>query len=187
MNCENFYPSINGVCFKNYKIVQSSSFTKHIKGDIYYQDKCIGYYDPLYHSENTLTTKPFIRIEDSDIENLFKKYRSIFCVNAVSNTLPNDYDCGFLGLMKDLEYLTFLYSFMHQIKDDDKFENIKLIGIINNEFIQVFQLKDNNINTDTDREIINFFKEKIEQYVTGCLDNNYPIKLFKKLEDFKIN
>ena len=180
MNSENFYPSINGVYFKNYKIVQSSSFTKHIKGDIYCQDKCIGYYDPLYRDDDVLATKPFIRIEDDDIESIFKNYRSIFCANI----LANDCTCGFSELMKDLEYLTFLYSFMNQIKPDNNFDNIKLIGIINNEFMQVFQLKDNSIKTD--KEIINFFKEKIEQCVTGSLDNNYPIKLFKTLQDFKI-
>jgi hypothetical protein len=176
-----FYPSIYGISFYNYQLINATDFTKHIKGDIYYQGKCIGYYDPLYHEGDTIQTKPFIRIESEEVESLFKDYYSIFA----SNIMTGDLKRGFPELMKDLEYLTYLYTFMHNVQPNDRFEDIRLIGIINNEFIQAFQLKDNTIVSD--RDIIHFFKDKIEQYVTGKLNDCYPIKLFQKLEDFKID
>ena len=46
--------------------------------------------------------------------------------------------------------MTYIYSFMHSVKKDDKFEDIGLVGIVNNEFIKIIQIKDKNVKTKED-------------------------------------
>ena len=175
-----FHPSINGISFgSNCEMVMDETFSRHIKGDIFYEKQCIGYYDPLYQKDRKFVPQEFIRIENQDFVNKYANYRSIFAYNYILGT---ENSVGFEELLKDLEFMTYIYTFMHSVKKDDKFEDIGLVGIVNNEFIKVIQIKDKNIQTK--EEIIKFYKEKISDY--GNLDNNYPIQIFRNISDFSI-
>ena len=160
-------------------MVMDETFSRHIKGDIFYEKQCIGYYDPLYQKDRKFVPQEFIRVENQDFVNKYTNYRSIFAYNCI---LGAENSVGFEELLKDLEFMTYIYSFMHSVKKDDKFEDIGLVGIVNNEFMKVIQIKDKDIKTK--EEIIKFYKEKISDY--GNLDNNYPIQIFKNISDFSI-
>ena len=111
--------------------------------------------------------------------NKYANYRSIFAYNCI---LGAENSVGFEELLKDLEFMTYIYSFMHSVKNDDKFEDAGLVGIVNNEFMKVIQIKDKDIKTK--EEIIKFYKEKISDY--GNLDDNYPIQIFRNISDFSV-
>ena len=186
-----FYPSINGIYFKNFDMVEDSDGMKHIRGDLYQmisdaEDKCVGHYNPVYQTENNKETQFFLRIED-DFKFLYdteEKYESLF--NKVHVPLT-EYVCpvGLSELIADLEIITYLYEFMKHIKPDCAFESLGLVGIINgaNEqcLMRVVQIKDKDICSQ--KQIIEFIDEKIPSIT---LDKTYPVKLFRHQEDFNI-
>ena len=175
-----FFPSINGISFgKDCEIVMDETFSRHIKGDIFYEKQCIGYYDPLYQKDRKFVPQEFIRVENQDFVNKYANYKSIFAYNCNEKNQK----IGLIELMKDLEYLTYLYSFMNKIQKSDNFESVGLIGIINNDFMQCFKIKD-SVNM-SEKEIISFYDTNISDYGKK-LDDKYPIKVFRKLNDFKI-
>lgn len=181
-----FTPSINKFSFRNYKIVRGADFTNHVRGDIYYAEECIGYYDPLYHNINNIESVVFIRIEEpyTFLEEKYSKYISLFAKNLLST---KENQSGLQELLKDLEFITYLYSFMHNLKQDNNFEDKRLVGLINNEFMQVISLKDMSINLSDNKAVIEYYDNNIALKGGRLLDHNYPICLFRNLEDFIIN
>lgn len=179
---EKYFPSICGFSLQNYKIIEDSLFQIHVRGDIYYKDKCIGYYDPVYIVDPKMPPQLFIRV-DAEVNDKYKYYYSIFdyagfgqkTVDGVSIT-PH----GFSVLLSDLEYLIRLYDFMeNKISSNQDYDAHNLIGVINNNTIAPIQFKK---PVDMDRNaLIDFIKEKIPQIK---LDENYPIRIFRNRSDF---
>lgn len=195
---KNFYPSINGIYFKNFDIVQDSNHIKHIRGDIYSKGNvismssdtpneiCIGYYNPVYQTEENESLQYFLRLEE-DFHFLYEtegKYESLFNKKAIPLA---EYDCpvGFRELISDLEIVTYLYEFMRNICPTTDFSTIGLVGIINGASetpkMNVVQIKDPDVTTDS--QIITFINDKIESI---HLDPEYPTLIFKCEQDFTL-
>lgn len=175
-----FFPSINGISFgKDCEIVVGQDYNRHLIGDIFYNGECIGYYNPLFQKNKTYIPDEFIRIEDKNLVNKYANYKSIFAYSCNEKNQKT----GLIELMKDLEYLTYLYSFMNKVQKNDNFENVGLIGLINNDFMQCFKIKD-SVNM-TEKEVIDFYNTNISDYGKK-LNDKYPIKVFRNLNDFKI-
>lgn len=187
-----FHPTINGIYFKNFDIVEDSSNIKHIRGDLYAlspnnsNGECIGYYNPVYQVEEGMSTQYFLRLEE-DYQFLYEtegKYESLFNKKAIPLA---EYDCpvGLQELISDLEIITYLYEFMRNICQTTIFESLGLIGIINGTEetpkINVIQIRDSNIITDN--QIINFINDKVDSIQ---LNSSYPILIFKCNHDFNI-
>lgn len=181
-----FYPSINNIHFQNFDIVEDSTNIKHIRGDLYLNSECIGYYNPVYQTGKDTPTQYFLRLEDS-FQYLYEKegkYESLFNKKA----LPlSEYDCsvGLQELIADLEIITYLYEFMRNICPKTDFSSLGLVGIINgtNETpkINIIQIKDSNINTGN--QIIDFINDKVDSIKLNPL---YPILIFRCEKDFEI-
>lgn len=177
MNKTQFVPSINGIYFKNYKCIQSSDFSNHIKGDIYYKNRRVGRYNPLYRDKNHLEPTVYLQVNDK-ITQQYTNYVSIFAKNYLH---PENNMLGVEELIKDLEFITYLYEFMYHINNNNDFENADLIGIINNESMQVIAIKDKSIRDY--KSIKYFINQKIQSFK---LDDNYPIHFFKSYQDFTL-
>lgn len=187
-----FYPSINGIYFKNFDMVEDSNNIKHIRGDLYISsndsssDECVGYYNPVYQTDKNKPTQYFLRLEDKFqfLYNSEGKYESIFNKKAVPLA---EYDCpvGLQELISDLEIITYLYEFMHGIRPHNDFSSIGMIGIINGSeetpLMKVIQLKDKSILSD--EQIIAFINDKSESI---SLDMAYPVRVFQGESDFRI-
>lgn len=187
-----FYPSINGIYFKNFDIVEDDSGLKHIRGDLYSfapdngDGVCIGYYNPVYQTEHSSKPQYFLRLED-DFQFLYDtegKYESLF--NQIAVPL-NEYHCsvGLMELIADLELITCLYTFMASIVPDVYFEQIGLTGIINGSpdhpTIKVIKIMDSEVCTQ--RQVIDFVKNKA---LSIQLDDKYHTRIFRTLNDFTI-
>lgn len=185
-----FHPSINGIYFKNFDMVEDSAGIKHIRGDLYLsangKSDCIGYFNPVYQPSENSTPQYFLRLED-DFKFLYHSeghYESIFNKKAIPLA---EYDClvGLQELLADLEIITYLYEFMHGIRPHNDFESIGMVGIINNTddnpLIKVIQIKDKEINTT--KKIVQFIDEKVESIQ---LNSSYPVRIFKNENDFTI-
>ena len=183
----NDYPSIKDISLRNYKIVEDSLFQKHVKGDIYYKDKCIGYYDPAKMIGNVGSPQVFIRVEkDSPVE-VYDKYKNYLSILDYPTFAGQEVDGvkvipkGFGVLLSDLEYIMRLYDFMEQMlgPDDKDYSDIPAIGVINNNTIAPIKIKTQmNKTKDAWVEIID---EKIPSIK---LDNRYPTYIFKSKSDF---
>lgn len=180
---ETMKPSINGIYFENYDIVRGADFSNHIKGDIYYNGECVGYYDPLYHNSDTVQTTTFVRLEDQLIVEKNAGYVSLFANDLTSS----EKTYGVEELLKDLEYITYMYQFLHHIQPDDDFESKRLIGLINNEFMQVVNIIDKSVDISNYQAVVKYYNDNIVEKGGQQLDNNYPTFLFRRLNDFKIN
>lgn len=187
-----FYPSINNIYFKNFDMVEDSAGVKHLRGDLYMvsgdlrPDACIGYYNPVYQPNENTAPQYFLRLTD-DFKFIYERegrYESIFNKKAIPLA---EYDCpvGLQELISDLEIITYLYEFMHNIRSHDDFISSGLIGIINgadeNPLIKIIQIKDKSIQT-TD-QIIDFINDRVD---TIQLNSAYPVKIFKSTTDFTI-
>lgn len=186
-----FYPSINGIYFKNFDMIEDSHGIKHIRGDLYAyfpenQDVCIGYFNPVYQTEAGKPPQYFLRLEE-DYHFLYEtegRYESIFNQKAIPLA---EYDCsvGFQELIADLEIITYLYEFMNGIEPNGKFEEIGLVGLINGvdkkPIVKVIQIKDSNIRTN--EQIMKFIEQHIESIQ---LNLTYPVRIFKNYSDFTI-
>ena len=187
-----FYPTINGIYFKNFDIVEDSNNIKHIRGDLYAISPenpngiCIGYYNPVYQTEEDKPTQYFLRLEE-DYQFLYKtegKYESLFNKKVIPLT---EYDCpvGLQELISDLEIVTYLYEFMRNICPKADFSSLGLVGIINgaNETpkMNVIQIKDPNITTNN--QIMDFIHDKVDSI---NLNISYPTLIFKCVQDFNI-
>ena len=143
-----FQPSINGVYFKNYDIIEDAEGMRRVRGDLYLAGNKIGKYDPAHQeNENDIPTL-YLNIDEkyNSVCEANSKYESFFNQNAVPLA---EYDCpvGFTELLLDLEIVTYLYSFMNQIRPNNDFERIGLAGIINGHLsekpiIKVISIKD---------------------------------------------
>ena len=174
--------SINGVYFENYDIVRGADFSNHIKGDIYYNGECVGYYDPLYHNSDTVQTTTFVRLEDQLIAEKNAGYVSLF-----ANDLTNPEKIyGVEELLKDLEYITYMYQFLHHIQPDDDFESKRLVGLINNEFMQVVSIIDKSVDISNHQAVVKYYNDNIAEKGGQKLNENYPTFLFRRLDDFTI-
>ena len=193
MKNNKFYPSINGIYFKNFDMVEDFNSIKHIRGDLYITSpdnpngECVGYYNPVYQTEEGKPSQYFLRLEDS-YQFLYEtegRYESIFNKKAVPFT---EYDCpvGLQELIADLEIITYLYEFMSGIRPNCDFESIGMVGIINGTaerpIIKVIQIKDKNIQSDS--QIMEFITTKVESIQ---LNPEYLVRFFKCCEDFTIN
>lgn len=189
---ERFYPTINGIYFKNFDIIEDSGNIKHIRGDLYGLSPenpngiCIGYYNPVYQTSENSPTQYFLRLEE-DYQFLYKtegKYESLFNKKVIPLT---EYDCpvGFQELISDLEIVTYLYEFMYNICPKTDFSNLGLVGIINGSEetpkINVIQIKDPNITTGN--QIIDFINDKVDSIQLNSL---YPTLIFRCEKDFNI-
>lgn len=186
MTSKSEYPTIKDISLRNYQLVEDSLFQKHVKGDIYYKDKCIGYYDPAQMAGGVGVPQVFIRIEnDSPVEvySLYKDYLSIldyptFAGQEVDGVrvIPK----GFGVLLSDLEYLVRLFDFMEQMlgPDDKDYEDIPAIGVINNNTIAPIRLK-----VHRDMSVSEWIK-CLGDIPQIKLDNKYPIHIFKSRKDF---
>lgn len=191
-----FHPTINGIYFKNFNIVEDSGGIKHIRGDLYAlspenpNEICIGYYNPVYQVEENAPTQYFLRLED-DYQFLYEtegKYESLFNKKAIPLA---EYDCpvGLQELISDLEIVTYLYEFMRNICPKTDFESLGLVGILNGSFngnedtteMYVIQIKDPNITTGT--QIIDFIHDKVDSIQLNSL---YPTLIFRCEKDFNI-
>ena len=187
-----FYPTINGIYFKNFDIVEDANNIKHIRGDLYTLSPenpngiCIGYCNPVYQVGPDQPTQYFLRLED-DYQFLYEtegKYESLFNKKAIPLA---EYDCpvGFQELISDLEIITYLYEFMHNIYPKANFGSLGLVGIINGAEetpkINVIQIKDPNIATGT--QIIDFINDKVDSIQ---LNSSYPTLIFRCEKDFNI-
>jgi hypothetical protein len=188
-----FYPSINNIYFKNFDIVEDSYGMKHIRGDLFMASSdnsdgvCVGYYNPVYQTENAKHTQCFLRIEEeySFIHDQENHYESIFNKKAIPLS-ESECDVGLHELIFDLEIITYLYEFMHNIRPNNDFDAIGLVGIINGSMdrplMKILQIKDNNLSTDD--QIIDFIAKNVSSIV---LDSNYPTMIFKHYKDFTIH
>ena len=192
MSNKTFRPSINGIYFKNFDMVEDSSGIKHIRGDLFLAQPddtsvCVGYFNPVYQPEESKPTQYFLRLEEEyqflyDTEG---RYESIFNKNIVPLT---EYDCpvGLQELLADLEIITYLYEFMIGIRPNGDFNTLGLVGIINGTdekpIIKVIQIKDSNVRSDKD--VIDFINTHIESIQ---LNMAYPVRIFKECNDFKIH
>ena len=187
-----FHPSINGIYFNNFDIVEDSDKIKHIRGDLYSLDQetkegvCIGYYNPVYQTEENKPTKYFLRLEE-DYRSLYKtegKYESVFNKKAIPLA---EYDCpvGLQELISDLEIITILYTFMSNICQTGHFYNMGLVGLINGREdtpdIKVVQIRDSDVVTN--EQILDFVNNNIGSI---HLDPAYPTLVFKDKSDFEI-
>lgn len=187
---KNFYPSINGIYFKNFDMFETNEGLKRIRGDLYMlledSETCIGYFNPSYQTEANSRPQYFLRLEEN-FQFLYeteKRYESFFNKNAVPLT---EYDCpvGFTELIADLEIITYLYTFMNNIRPQNDFEALGLVGIINgagdNPTIKVLQIKDAEMRTG--QQIIEFIQDKVSSIQ---LDLSYPVRIFKRQDDFEL-
>lgn len=187
-----FYPTINGIYFKNFDIVEDSSGIKHIRGDLYALSPkepdgiCIGYCNPVYQAGPDQPTQYFLRLEET-FRFLYEtegKYESLFNKKAIPLA---EYDCpvGLQELISDLEIITYLYEFMRNIYPQGDFSSLGLVGIINGADktpkMNVIQIKDPNVTTSD--QIIDFINDKIDSIQ---LNTSYPILIFKCLKDFEV-
>ena len=188
-----FYPSINDIYFKNFDIVEDSTGIKHLRGDLYLishensnwdDNECMGYYNPVYQTSENAPTQYFLRLEEK-FQYIYEregKYESMFNKNRIPLT---EYDCpvGLQELIADLEVITYLYEFMHNVKPDNDFLSIGLTGIINGAddkpIIKILQIKDNEIRSNS--QIIDFITEKVDSIY---LNTDYPVRVFKTASDF---
>lgn len=182
-----FYPSINGIYFKNFDMVEDTNSIKHIRGDLYIDGKCIGYYNPVYQPSENAPTQYFLRLED-EFKFIYEKegrYESVFNKTAIPLA---EYDCpvGLQELIADLEIVTSLYEFMSGIRPHCDFDSLGMIGIINGTdekpIIKVIQIRDESVRTD--EQILQFINDKVDSIY---LDSCYPVRLFKTQSDFTIN
>lgn len=183
----NFQPSINGISFKNYDIIEDAEGIRRVRGDLYFDGNKIGKYDPAHQeNENDIPTL-YLNIEEkySFVYTTNDKYESFFNKNAVPLA---EYDCpvGLTELLLDLEIITYLYSFMNSIRPHNDFENIGMVGIINGQLtekpiIKVISIKDKRCTSK--EQIIDFVKSKTQSIV---LNNNYPVRVFSSESDFTI-
>lgn len=187
-----FYPTINGIYFKNFDIVEDSNSIKHIRGDLYSKSPknpegiCIGYFNPVYQTEEGKPSQYFLRLEE-DFQFLYDsegKYESLFN----KKTIPlAEYDCpvGFQELIADLEIITYLYEFMRNICPKSDFSFLGLVGIINGADetpkMNVIQIKDPNVTTGN--QIIDFINDKVDSI---NLNASYPTLIFRCIQDFNI-
>lgn len=187
-----FYPSINGIYFKNFDIVEDANGIKHIRGDLHTKtpfnnnNTCIGHYNPVYQTSEDSQPQYFLRLKE-DYQFLYDtegKYESIFNKKMIPLA---EYDCpvGFQELISDLEIVTYLYEFMRRICPKADFSSLNLVGIINGADetpkMNVIQIKDPNIISDN--QIINFINDKVDSIQLNSL---YPTLIFRCCKDFTI-
>ena len=186
-----FYPSINGIYFKNFDMIEDSNGIKHIRGDLYTyssedKDVCIGYFNPTYQTEAGTPPRYFLRLEEG-YRFLYEtegRYESMFNQKAIPLA---EYDCpvGLQELIADLEIITYLYEFMRNICPKADFSSLGLVGIINGTKetpkMNVVQIKDPNIIAGN--QIADFINDKVDSI---NLNASYPTLIFKCVQDFNI-
>ena len=132
-----FHPSINSIYFKNFDMVEDSTGIKHIRGDLYIasddwrSDECVGYFNPVYQTNENTAPQYFLRLEEK-FQFLYQRegrYESIFNKKAIPFM---EYDCpvGLSELIADLEIITYLYEFMHSIRPHNDFKSIGMPQVI---------------------------------------------------------
>ena len=186
-----FNPSINGIYFKNFDLIEDHNGVKHIRGDMYTSssdgnEQCIGYFNPAYQAEPNDTPQYFLRLEE-DFKYLYDsegKYESIFNKYAVPLS-ESDCPVGFQELISDLELITYLYTFLHTIIPNDDFDSVGMIGIINatdeKPIINALKIKDSTQRSN--EQIIEFINDNVKSL---HLNLSYPVKLFKHQNDFTV-
>lgn len=182
----NFYPSIHGIHFKNFDMVEDFDGIKHLRGDLYLNGECVGYYNPVYQTEEDKPATYFLRLENEyqSLYEIEKMYESLFNKKAVPLA---EYDCpvGLQELISDLEIITYLYEFMHSVRPNNDFNTIGLIGLINGAdttpLVKVIQINDTGIVSND--QIVEFINNKVESI---HLNSAYPTLIFKSESDFVI-
>lgn len=178
-------PSIFGISLRNTEVIQNAEHIKRVKGDVYKDDVCIGYYNPISKNPGDYFSKPFLRIE-KQYESVVSEFEDYIPISNHIYTEEIDEGInGFESLLSDLERLNWLSKFIIELterknKSKKRIDNFGgLVGIINGDIVKVVCLK----NDASNEEIVKILDEKAESF---SLNRNYKILIFRKPEDFII-
>ena len=177
-----FYPSINGISLRNCTFLHDITDIIRVRGDIYYNDICIGQYDPIQHFESALTDYMFLRI-DSEYKYLWDQYLTYssqfeYGIKIDEETMEQKVGLGVL--MSDLELLVLMYdAWSFRVKENT--QSNYLVGIINGDIFNVVAFKDPAVKEFTSAELIKYITEHVKPIE---LDNQSPIHFFRTINDF---
>ena len=163
------------------EIVEDNMGNKYVRGDIYSDGECIGYYNPVEQVGDGMPML-FVKLKDERVREKYSDYKSIYDYPGMEkyvddvNVIPR----GLNVLLEDLGRLIMLEKRMNDVYDGA----VRVIGVINDNVMQVIPFTKEPVGEDgnpmSKEELVDFIEGKMGK----CYDSNYPVLVFENEDDF---